>query len=293
MQQPIFDNKAPAPNEIGDPTKLSSMIELKIVHRPVAELRPNNHNARSHSKKQIKAIAASIRRLGFNNPVLIDRHGMIIAGHGRCEAAKLIGLAEVPTIRLDHLGPDEIRAYVLADNQLAALAGWDPQILAIELQHLVEVDFDVDITGFEAPEVDKLIEAQLTGPGDSRADDVPDISTDEPPTSRPGDVWLLGQHRLTCGDALNPAYYKALMGTKRARQLFSDPPYNVRIDGNVCGTGSIKHREFAMASGEMSRDEFAKFLKTALSNAAQFSIDGAVHYVCIDWRHVDLLLHTG
>jgi len=179
----------------------------------------------------------SIRRFGFTNPVLIDAGGQIIAGHGRVEAAKLLGLAAVPAIRLSHLSEIEKRAYILADNRLAEKAGWDKQILAIELQALIDLDFEVELTGFEAPYVDMILddhaEANAEAPGPE--DDVPDPPAVGAAVSRLGDVWALGPHRLLCGNALEPASYQTLMAGDLAEMVFTDPPYNVRIDGNVCG----------------------------------------------------------
>jgi hypothetical protein len=188
MQQKIPNSGSPGADDVDENIELSSTVRPKIEWRRIDELHPNPHNARTHNRKQRRAIAASIKKLGFNNPILIDQNDMIVAGHGRWEAAEIVGLKEVPTIRLDHLNPDEVRAYILADNQLATLAGWDEEILAIELQHLVEVNFDLDVTGFEAPEIDHFIETQLTGPGESHADVIPEARTNVIPTSRLGDI---------------------------------------------------------------------------------------------------------
>ena len=237
----------------------------------------------------------SIRRFGFTNLVLIDDGAQIIAGHGRVEAAKLLGLAAVPAIRLSHLSEIEKRAYILADNRLAEKAGWDKQILAIELQALIDLDFEVELTGFEAPYVDMILddhaEANAEAPGPE--DDVPDPPAVGAAVSRLGDVWALGPHRLLCGNALEPASYQTLMAGDLAEMVFTDPPYNVRIDGNVCGLGRFRHREFAMASGEMTEDDFTVFLRTAFEQLAATSTDGAIHFVCMDWRHMAEMLGAG
>lgn len=266
----------------------------KIEVLPLASLRPYPGNARRHSKKQVRQIAESIRRFGFTNPVLISDQGEIIAGHGRVMAAKELGLATIPTVRLSHLSAEERRAYVLADNKLALNAGWDTEILAIELQALIDLDFDVTLTGFCLAEIDLTLdqarEASATAP-DNPADRIP-----EPPTiavSRPGDLWLLGRHRLLCGNALMPEHVASLLGDQKADLIFTDPPYNVPIDGHVCGLGSVRHREFAFASGEMTRDQFTGFLTTTLSNAAFATKDGAIAFVCMDWRHMRELLDAG
>jgi DNA modification methylase len=227
--------------------------------------------------------------------VLIDADGNIVAGHGRVEAARLLGYASVPTIRLDHLTEGQLRAYVIADNRLAELAGWDREILAIELQALIELDldFDVEITGFQTAEIDLLIEGQEASGAPDPADQLPDIGESAPTVSRPGDLWVLGDHRLLCADALMSESLETLMGGATARMVFTDPPYNVAIDGHVCGLGRIKHREFAMASGEMTETEFTIFLETVLRNMARHCVDGAILDVCMDWRHLFELLSAG
>ena len=286
-------NHADTPECASEAAKLYSAFKPKIDWKNVEHLRSNPRNARTHNRKQRRAMVASIRRLGFINPLIIDANDTVIAGDCRLDAAKEMGLVEVPVILIDHLNDDEIRAFALADNQLAAMAGWDDEMLAIELQHLVEVNFDLDVTGFEAAKIDFVIESQLSGPGDNRADIIPEAHFNEPPTSRIGDIWLLGKHRLMCGDALNEFHLRLLMLGVLARMLFSDPPYNVKIDGNVCGLGDVRHREFLVASGEMSRKEFRAFLLTVMLNAARHSMDGAIHYWCMDWRSIDILLDAG
>ena len=263
------------------------MAEIEIENLPLSVLRPFARNARTHSPKQIAQIAASIREFGFNNPILIDRDGEIIAGHGRVAAAKKLGLETVPCVRLEHLSEAQKRAYILTDNRLAEKAGWDREILAIELQHLteIEVDFDVTVTGFEMAEVDLLL-----GAGDKPdaksdpADTVPTVA-DGPAVTRSGDVWQIGRHRLICGDALAPETYTQLLAGEQAQMIFTDPPYNVKIDGHVSGLGAARHREFAMASGEMSETEFTGFLSKVFANLVDASADGAIHFVCMDWRH--------
>ena len=272
------------------------MKELKaeLIERAIASLRPYERNARTHSKKQIKQIAASIERFGFTNPVLVSDDGEIIAGHGRVEAARKLGWTHVPTLALSHLSEAERRAYVLADNKLALNAGWDREILAIELQGLVDLEFDVELTGFSLAEIDLVLdEADEADPQgrDAAEDAVPQMTGD--PVTRKGDLWTLGRHRLVCGDAQMEAAFEALMGHERADLVFTDPPYNVKIDGNVCGLGAVKHREFAFASGEMSEDQFTRFLTTTLSNTSSVMRDGAIAFVCMDWRHMSELLVAG
>ena len=257
---------------------------LAISYQPVGVLKTNPHNSRTHSKRQIRQIADSVQAFGFTNPVLLDEGNTIVAGHGRVSAAKLLGITELPTIRLEDLSADQVRAYVIADNRLAEKAGWDESILAIELQHLltIESEFDICVTGFEIPEIDLLLSA---ADGTLDADDVfPDEEAPEPVT-RAGDLWKLGKHQIVCGSAVDQDRYARLLGAKRADVVFVDPPYNVPIGGHVSGKGAIQHREFPMASGEMSEFEFASFLTSSLRLLARYSAVDSVHFVCMDWRH--------
>jgi DNA modification methylase len=268
------------------------MDQLMIAHESPAALQPRATNPRTHSNKQIRQIADSIEQFGFTNPILIDREGGIIAGHGRVAAAKLIGRENVPTIRLEDLSEAQIRAYVIADNRLAENAGWDRELLAIEHQGLIDLDFDPTLTGFEAPEIDILIGELDANEEDDPADEVPAVA-DGPPVTRLGDIWCIGKHRLICGDARDPAVYSRLLNGEEAQMVFTDPPYNVPIDGHICGLGKVQHREFAMAAGEMSTAEFTGFLSTAFSNLAEASIDGAIHFICMDWRHIGEVVAAG
>lgn len=265
---------------------------LRIESRPLSTLRPCPSNARLHSSRQIHQIASSIQEFGFNNPVLIDKKDEIIAGHGRVEAAKLLGLEAVPCIRIEHMTEEQKRAYIIADNKLALNAGWDQEILAIEFQNLSNLDlsFDLEITGFETAEIDTLIENGKYQAQDEAVDEVPAIQ--EPAVSQPGDLWILGDHKLLCADAREASGYR-LLSERKARVCFTDPPYNVKIDGNVCGLGSVRHREFAMASGEMSDQEFTRFLQSIFRNVAESSMDGAIHFICMDWRHVGEVISAG
>lgn len=268
-------------------------IGKQLIEREVASLRPYARNARVHSKKQIKQIVASIERFGFVNPVLVSDDGEIVAGHGRVEAAKLLGMKTVPTLALSHLSDAERRAYVLADNKLALNAGWDTEILAIELQGLIDLDFDVELTGFSLAEIDLTLDRAADADPDTvdaPEDSVPDAG---PAVTHRGDLWLLGRHRLLCGDARSPEDFEVLMGSERADIVFTDPPYNVKIDGNATGLGKVRHREFAFASGEMSEGEFTSFLGVTLSNIAAHMRDGAIAFVCMDWRHMGELLVAG
>ncbi len=267
---------------------------LKVTLRKIDSLKPYPGNARKHNDKQIGKIAASIDRFGFNNPALADKNNTIIAGHGRIEAAKRLGIKEIPVICLDHLTEDEIKAYILADNKLAELAGWDREILAIELQHLtsLDLDFDVEITGFDTGEIDFIIDGGVEEKLDP-ADEVIEPENERPAVTKLGDLWHLGNHRLYCGNSLDEACYSVLMGEGKAQMVFTDPPYNVPINGHVCGNGAIKHTEFEMAAGEMSNEEFTAFLTTAMGIFRSYSDDGAIAFCCMDWRHMTEMLHAG
>lgn len=267
-----------------------------VVHTPIDDLRPAKSNARVHSKKQLKQIARSIQRYGFNAPVLIGNDGEIIAGHGRVEAAKLLGLETVPAICLAHLNDVERRAYLIADNKIALNAGWDQELLAGEIQVLVDHGFDIEDTGFSVAEVDILLEeandaAPVSKKKAQAEDRIPDV--DPLAVTRMGDVWQLGRHRLICGDARDVNAYTALLNGEEVDLLFTDPPYNVKIDRNVSGKGAAIHREFAFASGEMKDGEFVHFLTQSLGAAASRCRDGAIAFVCMDWRHMGELLEAG
>lgn len=266
----------------------------RIVSQAPGLLKPSPRNARAHSKKQLRQIAQSIERFGFTNPVLVDESNQILAGHGRVAAAKMLGMAEVPTLCLGDLSPSERKAYMLADNKIALNAGWDQELLAIELQELIDLDFDVELTGFSLAEIDLTLDAASdadVGGSDEPEDTIP--AQADVAVCKFGDLWKLGNHRLLCGDAQSPEDFAKLMGNDAADLVFTDPPYNVKIDGNVCGKGEVKHREFAFASGEMSEDEFVQFLEMTLGNAAKVMRDGAIAFVCMDWRHMGELQVAG
>ena len=264
---------------------------LAITYRAVADLKPYPRNARTHSRKQVKQIAAAIKEFGFTNPVLIDENDQIIAGHGRVAAAKLLGLAEVPTLQLSHLNPVQKRAYILADNRLAEKAGWDKEILAVELQGLLDDGFEVVLTGFEVPEVDVVLDMTADAKSDRHGDD--DIPAVGPTVSQPGNLWRLGNHRLLCGNALESVCYGTLLGGAKAALVITDPPYNVAINGHVGGKGQIQHRDFEMGCGEMTTSAFTTFLTTTFEHLAANTIEGSIHYAFMDWRHMQEMLEAG
>ena len=256
-------------------------------NRLLSELRPYPQNARRHSVKQIAKITASIRKFGWTNPILVDGTGQVIAGHGRLLAAQQLGLTEVPTLEIDHLSPAEIRAYRIADNRLAELADWDSELLALELGELagMDLDFDLEVTGYETAELDFLLDSAGDTERPDPLDDFPTAAVERPPTTRLGDLWVLADHRVLCGNALLPESYETLLASTRAHLVYTDPPYNVPIRGHVSGLGAIQHREFPMAAGEMDAPAFIHFLTTALTCMSTVCVDGAILFVMMDWRH--------
>jgi len=264
---------------------------LSVIYKKLDELISSPCNGRTHSKGQIRQISRSIETFGFLSPILTDSQDVIIAGHGRAAAARALGMSSVPTVPIEHLSPDQIRAFMIADNRIAQNAGWDESILAIEFQHLLSLDttFDITTTGFEIPEIDLIIE------GTDLKVDAEDTfeSPRESSVSSLGDLWLLGKHRIFCGSALERASFVNVMANRKANLAFLDPPYNIRIDGNVSGKGAIRHGDFAMASGEMTTQQFTDFLTNSLQSAAAFSVDGSIHFVCMDWRHLGEVLAAG
>jgi hypothetical protein len=216
------------------------MHNLKIEQTPIHALKPQDRNARTHSKRQIQQIADSMKRFGFTHPILTDDNLQILAGHGRLEAAKLLGMTAIPSIRLSHMSETEKRAYVIADNAIALKAGWDREILAIELQGLIDLGFEVELTGFEPAEIDLIIgDWQETSAEPASENDQPVAPSEGLPTSRLGDLWILGAHRLLCGDARSSEAYKKLLGPDRADLVFTDPPYNVPIEDMYPASGAL------------------------------------------------------
>ncbi|MDD1529404.1 DNA methylase N-4 [Bradyrhizobium sp. WBOS7] len=266
------------------------MSDFRVDHLPIAELKPNPVNARRHSRKQLHQIAASIREFGFNSIVVVDEDAMILVGHGRVEGARMAGLERVPVLRVGHLTAAQKIAFSLADNKIALNSDWDMDQLRELWRELmgVEINFDVEVTGFETAEIDLLVDGDAKRDKPDKSDLVPAMGAE--PVSRLGDLWVLGEHRLLCGDACDAGSFADVMDGEQARLVFTDPPYNVPIDGHVSGLGAVKHREFKMASGEMSSLEFAGFLRVVFGNMVQVSVDGAIHFVCMDWRHMDEVL---
>jgi hypothetical protein len=267
-------------------------VEYVLLSILILDLR----NPRKHSDRLIRQIAWSIKTFGFIVPVLIDRFNKVLAGHGRVQAAKLLGLDEIPVIRIENLTEAQARAFAIADNRLTENSTWDDRLLGeifIELSAL-ELDFSLEVTGFSMGEIDLRIEglSALAQTDHDPADQLPDIPN-QPPVSARRDVWLLGAHKVVCDDALESVSYEPLMQGKLAQVVFTDAPYNVRVKGHVSGNGVIQHREFVMASGEMTRGQFTHFLATVMHLLVRHSADGSIHFHCMDWRHAFEILTAG
>src|ERR1700716_3708255 len=274
------------------PTATDKAARRQLLFVAIGDLIPDPHNPRKHGRAQISAIAKSIEAFGLNAPILVDKNNKIVAGHGRYEAAMLLGIDKVPVILLDHLTPSQAKAYMLADNKLTDRSTWDDPKLAIHLKEVSDLvlDFDIEAIGFEPPEIDLRI--QSLDSALEEADDQFELASG-PVVSRTGDLWLLGSHRLYCGSALDATSYDALSNGERAAAAITDPPYNLRIDGHVSGNGRTTHREFAMASGEMSEAEFSDFRPKPSLHIRASCRDGALIYSFMDWRHMAEILAAG
>lgn len=259
---------------------LTELQDLQVAYVAVGDLRPSPTNARTHPRKQVDQIAASIAAFGFTNPILVDPERNIIAGHGRLLGARKLGLARVPVITLHGLTEAQQQALRIADNKIALNAGWDTDLLRVELQALVVEDIDVGSLGFASGEIDVILSGSTSEPDDDLIPDLPEVAF-----TQAGDIWTLGDHRIGCGDCRDAAFLQAVVGDgAQVDAAFLDPPYNVKIQGHA--NVKSRHREFAMASGEMTDSDFRRFLAETLGACAAVSRDGAVHFVCMDWRHM-------
>ncbi len=279
-----------------NPTSLAAPLSLAVTYHPPEALQPHPTNPRQHKPRQIKLLAKSIQSFGFVVPLVVNQDNQLIAGHARLEAAKSLGLEQVPVIRLEHLTPEQAKALMIADNRLAELSSWDSELLATHLKDLsvLDLNFDLEATGFTVGEIDLQIESLAASAKASKDDPADQFSVAQgPAVTHLSDVWVLGAHRVFCGNALDSASYLHLMSGHKAAMIVTDPPYNVKVDGHVGGKGAIKHREFAMATGEMSEDEFTAFLQTVFLRLVEHSSDGSVHTIFMDWRHLPEILAAG
>jgi DNA modification methylase len=287
----LADTPKPSGGTDGFHPPINSRPQISL--RETSSLSRNIHNARKHSRAQVRAIAKSIEAFGFNAPILADRDGKVLAGHGRLEAAALLGLKQVPVVLLDHLSEAQARAYMLADNKLTDRSTWDDRKVAAQLKELSELvlEFDIEATGFELPEIDFRVQSLDEADAADRADEF--RTATGPAVSVAGDLWHLGRHRIYCGSALDEQTYITLLQGEKAAGCFTDPPYNVKIDGHVSGLGRVTHREFAMAAGEMSEAQFTEFLTSTLTAICSHTVAGAIIYACMDWRHMTEMLTAG
>ncbi|MDP3675583.1 MAG: DNA methyltransferase [Novosphingobium sp.] len=262
--------------------------EVRVTYRKIEELKPPKRQLRTHKPKQVEQIISSMRRMGFINPIIVDAELGIVCGVGRYLAAREIGLSRVPVIVVDFLSEAELRAYAIADNKLVLNDSWDDKLLAIELSELMVLDIDlpIELTAFELVEIDNRLFVQ------PEANSAPEPDNSEP-VSQLGDLYDLDGHRLLCGDSRKEESYQILLGEERARCVFSDNPYNIKILGNVSGLGRVKHGEFVMGSGELSKKEFTEFLSSVFVLLARYSVDGAIHFQCMDHRHMREMLDAG
>ncbi len=266
--------------------------DLTPTLTPIDELKPLGHETRKHPTRQILKLSRNIERFGFVLPILKDEDGRVVHGWALVEAAKRLELADVPTVTVSDFDEAELRALRLSLNRLAEDAIWHEELLRLELQDLtaIDADFELEFTGFEMAEIDLI----LDGNQDDEDDMVPEPEPAIEPVAVQGDLWLLDNHRIVCGDALKEESYSQLLNDgERVQMAFTDPPYNVPIDGHVCGNGKIKHVEFPMATGELSSDEFQVVLEQVMGLAVQHSADGAMHFWCMDWRHLSELFAAG
>jgi DNA modification methylase len=263
---------------------------LKLEYLSPNALQPDPKNPRKHSNEQTKALARAMGEFGFTNPVLADKTGVVIAGHCRLLAAKELGITSIPVIRLENLTQAQVKAYRIADNRLAEMGTWDMEFLKDELQALTEIDasFDLTLTGFETAKIDMFL-----NPGEDPEEDEVPPPANGPAISRLGDLFILGQHKLVCGDALKSESYEHLLGVEKADLVFTDSPYNVPTGGHILKDNKHGHEDFAMAAGEMSDEQFEAFLRRAITQLQLFSTSGSIHYICMDWRHIAILIMAG
>jgi DNA modification methylase len=267
---------------------------MEIERVPIAQLKPYDKSLRVHNRKKRQKLVALLRRFGQAYPILIDEKSQIIDGHAVVDAMKELGFDEIAAIVVENRTPAEIRALRLAVNRIVEDVEWDQEALRTEFRELLELGFDLDLTGFEAVEIDMTLDIDH-----QTAAVVEEVTAEEvePATTAAvvaiGDVWRLGHHLIACGNSQDAALVSQLIGARKAAVVFTDPPYNVKIGGNVSGLGKTVHREFAMASGEMSGEAFTAFLAGFIKALIPILADGAILFACMDWRHLRELLDAG
>jgi len=277
-----------------------------IILMDADDIFPYERNPRNITSAAISKVAESIKEFGFLNPIIVDKNNIIIAGHTRLKACQKLGINKVPVIKAEHLTPAQVQAYRIADNRTGEEATWNKDLLAIEIGELKDLisnnqkdnAFDISLTGFDLKELEALNNLKLSNSfNDNDKDEdegnrIPELIESKPPITKAGDIWLLGKHKLLCGDSTNFGDVQKLMGEELANMVFTDPPYNVKVK-DIMGSGKVQHEEFAMASGEMNEEEFINFLKDIFTNIYATSKDGSIHYICMDWKHIYEIIKAG
>jgi len=283
----------PSTSEGRRTNQLIDELQLAISYVDPTTLKPPRRELRKNSSRQADAIAASIRNFGFLSPILVDGEDRIICGHARWQAAKELGLNEVPVISATHLSDVQIRLVALADNKCSSLGEWDEVELGLEFAELGELvmntETSLELSAFSSCEIDQFPRTSNDPTGERNDDTTPAPAVR---VTQSGDLWQLGHHRLLCGDALAEQSYQTLMGSEPAQMVFVDPPYNLSAR-TISGLGKVKHGNFRMGSGELSSAQFTEFLTTAFGHMARYSIDGAMQFACMDWRHTREMQDAG
>lgn len=268
------------------------MTKLVVEYLSVRNIYFYEKNTKVHDEKQIIQIADSIECFGFNNPVIVDENGVLLAGHGRLCAARMLDMDKIPVVRLTHLNEFEKKAYRIADNKLSELGKFDTDMLKLEFSDIealaIELgeELSLDVTGFDLKDIDVIMNEDKSEEAKSneKLENIPYISEDEIIT-QPGDIWYIGRHCIICGDALQKDTYKKLLDDEKAQIVFTDSPYNISVS-KIGGKGKVKHSEFKMGVGELSSEQFTDFLKKIMENLCEYSEENSVHYLCMDWRNV-------
>lgn len=262
---------------------------LRSERRPLDQLKDAERRARRTSPGQLERVTRTVAQFGFLKPVLITSSGEIVDGHILVEVARRMRLPDMECAIIDHLSEDEIRMARIALNRIAETGEWDLDTLSLELEELNLSGLDLSLSGFEPVELDAILHSGSTMASlDERVPAPPKVAV-----SQLGDLWIMGEHRLLCGDCLDARNYQHVLGSRRIDCVFSDPPYNIKIEGVVSGLGKTKHKDFAMGVGEMSDDSFRSFLADYLKLCKAHASEGAVIFACMDWRQIDLLLFAG
>lgn len=270
----------------------SEVPRLVVEYRLIDSLIPYANNARQHSRSQVRKLQRSLKQFGWTNPILIDGAGNIVCGHGRLEAARLNGETLVPVISLGDMSEADRRAYIIADNRLAEDASWSKELLRSELSGLIELGYDVEITGFDTFEIDGVLNFD-DGESESTEDRVDLPETDPVPVCREGDLWTIGDHRLLIGDCRKSKLIARLLAGEQAHMVMIDPPYGCAIANNVSGNGRVRHQNFVMGAGEVPLPEFGRtILRPAFGALAQHCVDGAIGFVFMDWRGAPHMLEA-